>query len=71
MRLVVRKAGEVITVREIEDEVIYLGRSKKGSIVLSDSCVSRRHAKVYFKEGTVFLEDLESANGTKVKGKRI
>lgn len=33
--------------------------------------VSRRHARIYAREGTCFVEDLDSTNGTFLNGERI
>ncbi len=33
--------------------------------------VSRRHARIYSREGTCFVEDLDSTNGTFLNGERI
>jgi len=33
--------------------------------------VSRRHARIYTREGTCFVEDLDSTNGTFLNGERI
>ena len=33
--------------------------------------ISRRHAEVYVNDGGVFIEDLDSTNGTTVDGERI
>jgi len=33
--------------------------------------VSRRHARIYTRDGTCFVEDLDSTNGTFLNGERI
>jgi len=33
--------------------------------------VSRRHARIYTRDGTCFLEDLDSTNGTFLNGERV
>src|SRR2546423_11397336 len=55
---------------EIKDEVT-LGRSPSCEIPLEDSKVSRRHAKVFVKEGQTRITDLGSRNGTVVNGEKI
>ncbi|RME04227.1 MAG: FHA domain-containing protein [Planctomycetota bacterium] len=55
--------GHVYTIQDPEGEVV-IGRSEKADIVLSDTRVSRRHAKLIFREDGVYLRDLESRNGT-------
>ncbi|MBI4957429.1 MAG: response regulator [Myxococcales bacterium] len=48
-----------------------LGRASDATIALGDAEVSRRHARVYFERGRCHVEDLGSANGTSVNGKRV
>ena len=40
-------------------------------IKLSDQGVSKKHARIYAKRGTWYLEDLDSANGTYLEDERI
>jgi serine phosphatase RsbU (regulator of sigma subunit) len=48
-----------------------VGRSPDNRIVLTDSSVSRNHARFFFKEDLWWVEDLGSKNGTKVNGNLI
>jgi tRNA A-37 threonylcarbamoyl transferase component Bud32 len=51
---------------------VVLGRHRECSIPLADGKASRRHARVFSKpDGTVWVEDLESANGTEVNAEEI
>jgi pSer/pThr/pTyr-binding forkhead associated (FHA) protein len=52
-------------------ETITIGRSEGNDVVLSNSCVSRCHAKIHWKEGNFFISDMESANGTFVNDQWI
>ncbi|MDB4994123.1 MAG: domain/GGDEF domain protein, partial [Myxococcaceae bacterium] len=45
-----------------------LGRSLEAAIRLADEGVSRRHARIVVDVGRVFLQDLDSANGTFLNG---
>jgi DNA-binding winged helix-turn-helix (wHTH) protein len=47
------------------------GRSEECAVVIDASTVSRRHAKIVVRAGTVTIEDLESTNGTRVNGMAI
>jgi pSer/pThr/pTyr-binding forkhead associated (FHA) protein len=48
-----------------------IGRLPDCDVVLPDTNVSRRHARIY-RDGTdVVVEDLGSTNGTKVNGVRV
>jgi hypothetical protein len=50
---------------------VVVGRSTECEIVLNDSLVSRRHARLYVDSYGVILEDLGSANGVYVDGERL
>jgi len=45
-----------------------LGRSAGNDVVLNSPYLSGRHARIYFKDGEYFIEDLGSRNGTRVDG---
>ena len=45
-----------------------LGRSAGNDVVLNSPYLSGRHARIYFKDGDYFIEDLGSRNGTRVDG---
>ena len=51
-----------------EPEELVLGRHYDCDVVLSDPSVSRRHARIVFRDGSWVLQDLASTNGTKVNG---
>ena len=52
-------------------ESLLVGRHEQCDVVLSDPSVSRRHARLFFRDGSWFLEDLESTNGTVINGVSI
>lgn len=57
---------------EIDPEGAVLGREgAKADIVLRDQAVSKKHAKIYEKNGRWLLEDLASSNGTFIDNRRI
>lgn len=47
---------------------LLVGRHHSCDVVLSDPTVSRRHARLVFRDGNWVLQDLESTNGTTVNG---
>jgi len=49
-------------------EELVIGRHPGCDVVLPGQAVSRRHARLRFRDGTWILEDLESTNGTVVNG---
>ncbi len=48
-----------------------IGRAPEAAVVLESLAVSRHHAHVSFIDGTYFVEDAGSSNGTFVNGKRV
>jgi pSer/pThr/pTyr-binding forkhead associated (FHA) protein len=48
-----------------------IGRSSRCAITLSDSRVSRRHARLSTQRDAVLIEDLGSMNGTTVNGEPV
>lgn len=55
----------------LPDKSIVIGRKEGSDIMLRDSNVSRRHAKIEIIMGKHLISDLESTNGTIVNGNRI
>ena len=55
----------------LEKDTIVIGRTKSVDIVLIDDLVSREHTRLYKQGVDYYLIDLNSANGTKVNGKKI
>lgn len=52
-------------------DYIIVGRSRDCDLVFQDPTVSARHARLSWEAGRISVEDLGSANGTFVRGKRI
>lgn len=50
---------------------LLIGRLPECDIHLEDNLVSRRHARISVRDGSVVLEDLHSANGVYVNGLQI
>jgi pSer/pThr/pTyr-binding forkhead associated (FHA) protein len=48
-----------------------VGRARNVAVSLQDGEVSRRHAHFSSRDGVVYLEDLESRNGTFLNGRRV
>ncbi len=55
---------------EVSGDTI-VGRSRKADLYLGEGFVSRRHARLWVEAGRLMVEDLGSANGTFVNGKRL
>lgn len=54
-----------------EGEMVTIGREPDNAVALALSVLSRHHAKIYFREGVWLVEDLDSANGTFLRGKQL
>ncbi|MDR5585982.1 MULTISPECIES: FHA domain-containing protein [Clostridium] len=61
------KEGSVIPIRND----LTVGRKEENSISLSDQHVSGNHARVFVRNTGLFIEDLNSTNGTYVNGNKI
>jgi len=48
-----------------------IGRAGANDICIEDSFASSRHARLYDREGVVYIEDMNSTNGTYVNGRRL
>jgi phosphoserine phosphatase RsbU/P len=55
----------------LEGDATVLGRQADCTICLPAKAVSRQHAQIVLTEGTYFLEDLDSSNGTFLNGNRL
>ncbi len=55
----------------IEKDVTTLGRHPESDIFLDDITVSRRHAEIRRKDGSFFVHDMGSLNGTYVGRNRV
>jgi signal transduction histidine kinase len=59
------------TVKTIRSGRVSIGRTPDNDIVVDDDTVSSAHAAISFINEAYFVEDLDSANGTRVNGVRI
>ena len=48
-----------------------IGRSNEAEIVVTDKLLSRLHLRIYLEQGTWFIEDLNSSNGTWIGGSEV
>ena len=62
------QVGQVVALHGREWKV---GRARDADLWLGDSGVSRHHARIVWQKDGYVVEDLESANGTYVSGRRI
>jgi pSer/pThr/pTyr-binding forkhead associated (FHA) protein len=55
----------------VERTYAVIGRSKDAAIPLRDPLASREHAVILFHDGAFVLKDLDSTNGTHMRGASI
>ncbi|HEX9977015.1 MAG: FHA domain-containing protein [Actinomycetota bacterium] len=60
-------AGRTMEVRR----ALVVGRGEAADVVIDDGFASERHARFENVEGTLFVDDLGSTNGTFLNGERI
>jgi pSer/pThr/pTyr-binding forkhead associated (FHA) protein len=69
-RLVIVEPRERSGVEYAVDDELTVGRAAGCSIVLDEQYVSQVHARAFVRDGSLFVEDLGSTNGTWVNGSR-
>jgi two-component system, cell cycle response regulator len=69
--LIVLAGNEVGKMFKLEQGEIVLGRSHRAEVRIEDDSISRMHAKMTLRGQEVYIEDLQSSNGTLVNGERI
>lgn len=60
-------------IRETKEfsSVLKIGRGNDNGLIVSNQHVSANHCRIVNRDGELFIEDLNSTNGTMVNGKRI
>lgn len=72
MQIIVSNQSDVI-VRDIPqgDGEVTIGRHSECDLIISGAGISRRHARLLFLNGSVFIEDTGSSAGTFLNGSKI
>ncbi len=70
-KLIVTHDGKTAGEFSLDKPRITLGRAAGNDIQLDDATVSGKHARFHVLEGEVFVEDLESTNGTLMNGQKV
>jgi ABC transport system ATP-binding/permease protein len=65
------KHGGIADEYSFDEGEFLVGRSHSADIILPSDNVSRRHARLYTIDGHCYIEDLGSANGVFLNGRRI
>ncbi len=72
MRLLIKRGYSLVNDLRFDDGPIYVGRKPQCQVFLPDTSVSRQHAVIYTAtNGNWMVQDLESANKTKVNGRPV
>jgi signal transduction histidine kinase len=69
--LVLRKDGQDVSSYAVGSAGLVFGRAGDCDVVLPDSLVSRRHARVWLEENQLMVSDFGSRNGVLVNGARV
>lgn len=70
--LVVEKGANTGLSLAFDEEAYYtLGRAPENNLVLNDDMVSREHCRLRVKAGRIYIQDLESHNGTLVNYRNL
>ncbi|MFZ5786295.1 MAG: FHA domain-containing protein, partial [Acidobacteriota bacterium] len=64
-----RDGAQLVPLRE--GQTLTVGRARPADVPIRDRSLSRSHARFTLAQGSLLVEDLESTNGTFVKGKRL
>ena len=56
---------------DLDGELVVVGRSSEADLQVDDKYLSRQHAKLIFRDGGWWVEDLGSRNGTKLNGASV
>lgn len=54
-----------------EGQTLVVGRGAEADVVIDNTAVSRRHVSLQMLNGTCFVGDLGSTNGTRINGERV
>ncbi len=71
MRIIIQEKDGKRQEMRIDKSEISIGRVPLNDLSLPRNNVSKRHAKVFFKDGAWILQDLGSTNGSFVNGQRV
>lgn len=69
--LVVTENGQERRFEADPGKPVTIGRVSSNTVHLADAKASREHARILFRDGGWWVEDLDSSNGTKVNGEPV
>jgi pSer/pThr/pTyr-binding forkhead associated (FHA) protein len=71
MRLTFPKPDGTVMVLKLGDQPITIGRGHEADVIIHDEKVSRIHCGIRLWDGSYFLKDLKSRNGTLCNGEPV
>ena len=70
-RLVITSGAKEGLELGLDDDQLTIGRSADSGLVIRDDYTSTHHARLMLWDGTWMIQDLDSTNGTFLKGKKV
>jgi pSer/pThr/pTyr-binding forkhead associated (FHA) protein len=70
-KLVLKFENAILKEVSVGQSEVSIGRSPENTIVIDNPAVSNHHARVFYEEGRLMLQDFGSLNGTFVNGQRV
>lgn len=71
MKLAVTGPGFGGETLDFPQQSVSIGRTDDNDLVLPAADISRKHARIFNRDGAIYIEDLGSANGTFLDGRRV
>ncbi|MEA2627485.1 MAG: pilus assembly protein CpaF [Candidatus Binatota bacterium] len=71
MIVVVSAPSAAARTLSLDESEVVIGKHEACGVVLASPKVSRRHARIFVRDGTLIVEDLKSTNGTQVNGEPV
>ncbi len=71
MKIIVKHNGRVVKEMALQADVVTVGRGVDNDIVLEARRASRNHLEIVRREGTFYVVDKDSGNGTLLNGEEI
>ncbi len=70
-KLVLLQNDQVVAKFALDQEIFTIGRKPENDMIIDHTSVSSRHARILVIGSDVFIEDMQSTNGTLINNKRI
>jgi len=70
-KLIMKSGPEVGKIYKLDKDEFIIGRELINDLIISDPEISRKHARIFKKNNKLYLEDLNSTNGTFLSGKQV